>query len=69
MRNIQKHPEPKSLTQHRCNINTDYDNYAEKDELRLSLVSEQQGICCYISDKLRKLGVCQEGKENMSNSD
>lgn len=37
MRNIQKHPEPKSLTQHRCNLNTDYDNYAEKDDLRREL--------------------------------
>jgi uncharacterized protein (TIGR02646 family) len=52
MRNIQKHPEPKSLTQHRCNINTDYDNYAEKDDLRSSLVSEQQGICCYCMQRI-----------------
>jgi hypothetical protein len=33
MRNIHKNPEPTSLTQHRCNTNTDYDNYAEKDDL------------------------------------
>jgi len=42
MRNIQKKTEPTSLTQHRCNTNSDYDNYAGKDDLRASLVSEQE---------------------------
>jgi uncharacterized protein (TIGR02646 family) len=53
MRNIQKSPEPKSLTEHRCNTNTDYDNYAEKDDLRASLVSEQRGICCYCMQRIQ----------------
>ena len=53
MRNIQKHPEPKSLTEHRCTTNTDYDNYAQKDDLRASLVSEQRGICCYCMQRIQ----------------
>ena len=53
MRNIQKKTEPKSLTEHRCNTNTDYDNYAEKDDLRVSLVSEQRGICCYCMQRIQ----------------
>jgi uncharacterized protein (TIGR02646 family) len=52
MRNIQKNPEPKSLTEHRCNTNTDYDNYAAKDDLRASLASEQRGICCYCMQRI-----------------
>jgi uncharacterized protein (TIGR02646 family) len=52
MRNIYKNPEPTSLTQHRCNTNTDYSNYAEKDDLRESLVNEQRGICCYCMQRI-----------------
>jgi uncharacterized protein (TIGR02646 family) len=52
MRNIHKNPEPTSLTQHRCNTNTDYDNYAEKDDLRESLVNEQRWICCYCMQRI-----------------
>ncbi len=53
MKNIQKKPEPRSLTQHRCNIHADYDNYPEKNELRDSLVTEQRGICCYCMQRIR----------------
>lgn len=53
MRNIQKATEPQSLTQHRCNTNSNYDNYAEKDDLRKSLVAEQRGICCYCMQRIR----------------
>jgi uncharacterized protein (TIGR02646 family) len=53
MRNIQKGPEPTSLKQHRCNTNTDYDNYSDKDDLRKSLVNEQKGICCYCMQRIR----------------
>ena len=53
MRNIQKQAEPASLTQHRCNQHTDYDNYAYKDDLRKALVSEQHGICCYCMQRIR----------------
>ncbi len=53
MRNISKGAEPKSLTQHRCNTNSDYDNYPDKDDLRESLVLEQRGICCYCLQRIR----------------
>jgi hypothetical protein len=53
MRNIQKGSEPKSLTEHRCNTHSDYDNYADKEDLRVSLVKEQRGICCYCMQRIR----------------
>ncbi|HEY9648648.1 MAG TPA: hypothetical protein V6C88_19865 [Chroococcidiopsis sp.] len=53
MRNISKAVEPESLTRHRCNINSDYDNYPEKDDLRKSLVAEQRGLCCYCTQRIR----------------
>ncbi len=53
MRNIQKQAEPASLTEHRCNQHTDYDNYPDKDGLRESLVREQHGICCYCLQRIR----------------
>lgn len=53
MRNIQKQAEPTSLRQHRCRQHANYDNYAEKDELRVSLVAEQRGICCYCMQRIR----------------
>jgi uncharacterized protein (TIGR02646 family) len=53
MRNIQKQTEPKSLTQHRANTNADYDNYAQKKDLRDNLVGEQRGICCYCMQRIR----------------
>jgi uncharacterized protein (TIGR02646 family) len=56
MRNIKKRKEPKSLAKHRCKANADYDNYAEKDDLRVSLVAEQQGVCCYCLQRIRPNG-------------
>ena len=53
MRNITKKQEPPSLTEHRCNQHADYDNYASKNDLRQSLVEEQQGICCYCMQRIR----------------
>jgi uncharacterized protein (TIGR02646 family) len=52
MRNIQKSHEPRSLTEHRCNTSSDYDNFADKDALRASLVAEQKGICCYCTQRI-----------------
>ncbi len=52
MRTITKRPEPASLTAHRQTLNADYDNYADKDGLRQSLVSEQRGICCYCMNRI-----------------
>ncbi|MEE4279318.1 MAG: retron system putative HNH endonuclease [Halieaceae bacterium] len=53
MMEIAKNSEPNSLTEHRAAAYSDYDNYAEKDELRVSLVGEQQGICCYCMGRIR----------------
>ena len=70
MRNIQKQSEPISLTRHRCRSNSNYGNYAEKDDLRTSLVSEQRGICCYcmrrIYPTLEKMKIehCQSQSPN-----
>ncbi len=53
MRNIQKTTEPQSLTQHRCDTDSNYENYAKKNDLRKSLVSEQRGIRCYCMQRIR----------------
>lgn len=50
---ITKGAEPNSLTQHRAQVHSDYDNYAQKDELRTALVSEQKGLCCYCTGRIR----------------
>lgn len=52
MKAITKGDEPRSLTQHRCNTHSDYDNYADKDGLRKALVAEQGGICCYCMQRI-----------------
>ncbi len=52
MRTIIKHPEPKSLLEHRKSTHADYDNYDDKDTLRRSLVSEQHGLCCYCLSRI-----------------
>ena len=50
---ITKGAEPNSLTQHRAQAHSDYDNYAQKDELRMALVVEQKGLCCYCTGRIR----------------
>jgi uncharacterized protein (TIGR02646 family) len=50
---ITKGAEPNSLTQHRAQAHSDYDNYAQKDELRTALVGEQKGLCCYCTGRIR----------------
>ena len=52
MRTIVKGAEPAGLTAHRQMENADYDNYADKDGLRYSLVTEQRGICCYCMNRI-----------------
>ncbi len=47
MREIIKGFEPVSLTTHRNELHSDFDNYTAKKELRHALVSEQRGLCCY----------------------
>ena len=53
MRAIAKGREPASLTSHRENRPSDYDNYPEKDDLRQALVTEQRGLCCYCLSRIR----------------
>lgn len=53
MRAVMKGPEPQSLTQHRASPHCNYDNYADKAGLRVSLVREQYGICCYCMGRIR----------------
>lgn len=53
MKRIIKNKEPKSLLEHRQQPFSDYDNYAHKDELRASLLSEQGNICCYCMQRIR----------------
>lgn len=52
MRTIIKGPEPASLTAHRKNPHSDYDNYEAKAELRHTLVNEQRGLCCYCMGRI-----------------
>ena len=53
MRTIQKGVEPPTLTQHRKQPHADYDNYADKETLRIALVAEQRGLCCYCQSRIR----------------
>lgn len=60
MRMITKCAEPRSLTQHRAKAHSDYDNYERKDDLRLALVSEQKGLCCYCSGRIREVSTAMK---------
>lgn len=53
MRAITKEAEPASLTQHRKTPHSDYGNYPDKDGLRVALVAEQRGLCCYCMGRIR----------------
>lgn len=53
MRSIAKGAEPPTLTTHRQAPHADYDNYADKEALRHSLVAEQRGLCCYCMGRIR----------------
>jgi uncharacterized protein (TIGR02646 family) len=50
---ITKGAGPNSLTYHRAQAHSDYDNYAQKDDLRAALVGEQKGLCCYCTGRVR----------------
>lgn len=52
MRAITKGTEPTSLTMHRQTPHCDYENYADKNGLRHSLVTEQRGLCCYCMGRI-----------------
>ncbi len=52
MKQIKKAKEPPSLLAHRKKSHANYDNYAEKDDLRDALVKEQGHICCYCMQRI-----------------
>jgi uncharacterized protein (TIGR02646 family) len=52
VRAIKKGPEPASLTRHRLTPHCNYHNYAEKDDLRHALTTEQRGLCCYCMGRI-----------------
>ena len=68
MRKINKGREPRSLTFHKKQDYATYSNYKKKGELRLVLVRDQRGICCYcmapidpVSEKMKiEHWQCQE---------
>jgi uncharacterized protein (TIGR02646 family) len=45
--------EPKSLRLHRQKPFSNYNNYAEKDDLRLALLEEQGYLCCYCMNRIQ----------------
>lgn len=53
MRAIAKGAEPASLTAHRQTPCCNYENYKDKPALRLALVTEQRGLCCYCMGRIR----------------
>lgn len=57
---ITKGAEPNSLTHHRAQAHSDYDNYAQKDDLRAALVSEQKGLCCYCTGRIRAVSTAMK---------
>lgn len=52
MRAIAKGNEPACLTQHRAMPHSDFDNFQGKDALRVALVAEQRGLCCYCMTRI-----------------
>lgn len=53
MRTIIKDPEPHSLTEYRHTAGATFDDYPDKSTLRVSLVTEQRGLCCYCLQRIR----------------
>lgn len=60
MRTIIKGQEPRSLVEHRAKDHSDYNNYAEKDDLRAALVREQRGLCCYCMTRVEPTGTAMK---------
>lgn len=54
MLNIQKRHEPRSLTRHRCNPNSDYQNIPERarKDLQRQLLLEQGYLCAYCMERI-----------------
>ena len=56
MRTIRKGPEPKSLVEYRLSGGTRYDDFRDTQELRIALVREQRGLCCYCMGSISESG-------------
>lgn len=50
---IHKGKEPSSLTLYRCQPNSYYDGYSQKDELREALLRDQGHLCAYCMRRIR----------------
>jgi uncharacterized protein (TIGR02646 family) len=53
MRTIAKELEPASLTEYRAGGAVSYADFPDKDTLRICLVREQRGLCCYCLSRIR----------------
>lgn len=53
MRTIIKGPEPHSLAEYRHTPGASFDDYPDKPALRISLVAEQRGLCCYCLQRIQ----------------
>lgn len=53
MRAIAKGAEPQGLAMHRQADPTDYEGYSGKDTLRIALLADQRGLCCYCMNRIR----------------
>ncbi|EJQ92884.1 retron system putative HNH endonuclease [Bacillus cereus] len=54
MKHIVKGSAPGSLVYHKKQLLATYDNYREKDDVRISLLNEQGFICCYCMSRIEK---------------
>jgi uncharacterized protein (TIGR02646 family) len=57
MRTIVKGNEPASLQRYRCTAFASYAGYQDKESLRISLVAEQRGLCCYCLSRIPGVGM------------
>jgi len=54
LRFIKKGKEPKTLKDYRDTPDCNYIGYSDHGELKLSLVTEQRGLCCYCMSRIKK---------------
>jgi uncharacterized protein (TIGR02646 family) len=50
---IHKQPAPQSLADYKRKGNTDYETFPHKEDIRVSLVAEQKGICAYCMGRIK----------------
>jgi uncharacterized protein (TIGR02646 family) len=52
MKYIEKQAPPKSLLEYKSTKNATYDGFTDKEGVRLSLISEQNGLCAYCMSRI-----------------